>query len=50
MTFDHQSRTFNSYERGLGAVMQNCKESSTKTINLYVGRIPAAITKVSVSV
>ena len=50
MSFDHKSRTFNSYEEGgLGAVMQNCQESGTKTINLFVNKIPAAVTKVQSS-
>ena len=41
---DHQSRSFNSYQEGdPGSVMQNCTESGTKTVNLYVGQVPDGI-------
>lgn len=46
---DHQSRSFNSYQEGdPGSVMQNCTESGTKTVNLYVGQVPASLNKVSI--
>ena len=54
MALDHQSREFNSYKSGAGALMQAARDrgggggggGGGGTINLFITNIPVEVTKV----